>query len=939
MKFNRLVLALPALFSASFAAYSSEVPRPPTSFPAEIATPSVSDILNTATDGWPIAKGKWEKQYQSIITGNQYINGETFTRTYFPEQILYVEQNSYSLNNTIDSFQVTVRTGSVAIGNTVKGGIVNPTDATIVYRGFLALMDDSVAYDTVVENLGSISLNNDAKAYNTIVNSGGKMVVGARGYAQANLIDGGYLEQSVRSTSEIKDTIIVNGGEHWLYGGTATNTHVGSGSFQMTSGLALDTVLYDGAVQQVYSGSGKDGISDRNTTIYAGARQLVTSGISEDAKVYGSQVISGVDGTWANGDWTSNSNVRITGQTAKNATIYAGGEQRIQTGEAIGTQVYGLQIVSGKKGGWTGGQWVEQDGWIGQDQVATESTIYQGGVQRVEYYADANKTLIDGGSQFVNELGHISNTTINHGGESTIAYGAYSTGTLDVNNGSLTMEGGDLHSWTGSLGGKGAYATQVNLAGSDSLLYLQHNANTDVSEVTIESLANNGMVVYGRKDGSDSGKYSRLEIHDLTGSGTFVMNTNVTGGYGDFLNVSNSIDGAFNVRVMDSGQELRSGVAGANPYHLIYANGSVSDNFTLVNGSVDLGAYKYYLVQGDGVDGDNWYLSPQKNTVVPDPDPNPNPNPDPTPTPDPKPEISEGGKNAIAMANVTPTIWDGELSTLRTRLGDLRDNNTAQSGAWGKYITSRYRISTDNVGYKQDMNGVMLGGDRAIALENSRLLLGSMFSYTHSSLDARSSDGKVDSYALGFYGTWMHDNGYYLDGVLKANHFRTENSAQFNNGKTTAKDNTNGIGFSLEAGKHIKIDSYFVEPYVLASLFHGEKTGYRFSNDMKVKADSAESAKGEIGTTFGKSFLTEGGTLIKPYIRLAVSHEFKKNNDVIINDTERFSNDMSGTVGKYGVGLTTQLDNQWSAYAELNYAKGNHVETPYSGHLGVRYSF
>ncbi|SFC76457.1 outer membrane autotransporter barrel domain-containing protein, partial [Pragia fontium DSM 5563 = ATCC 49100] len=70
-----------------------------------------------------------------------------------------------------------------------------------------------------------------------------------------------------------------------------------------------------------------------------------------------------------------------------------------------------------------------------------------------------------------------------------------------------------------------------------------------------------------------------------------------------------------------------------------------------------------------------------------------------------------------------------------------------------------------------------------------------------------------------------------------------------------------------------------------------------------------------------------------------VSHEFQKNNDVIINDTERFSNDMSGTVGKYGVGLTAQLDNQWSTYGEINYSNGSHIETPYSGHLGIRYSF
>ena len=47
----------------------------------------------------------------------------------------------------------------------------------------------------------------------------------------------------------------------------------------------------------------------------------------------------------------------------------------------------------------------------------------------------------------------------------------------------------------------------------------------------------------------------------------------------------------------------------------------------------------------------------------------------------------------------------------------------------------------------------------------------------------------------------MHNSGYYVDGVLKANHFQNQNSAQFNDGKTTAKDNTNGIGFSVEGGK------------------------------------------------------------------------------------------------------------------------------------------
>ncbi|MEM8348647.1 autotransporter outer membrane beta-barrel domain-containing protein, partial [Morganella morganii] len=110
--------------------------------------------------------------------------------------------------------------------------------------------------------------------------------------------------------------------------------------------------------------------------------------------------------------------------------------------------------------------------------------------------------------------------TVENGGSSFIAYGAYSTGDLNVNDGSVTMEGGSLHSWTGALDGKGAYVTRLNLAGDNAFMYLKHNDTTSESEATIETLANNGTVVFGSSDGTDAGKYSRLQISDLTGSGT-----------------------------------------------------------------------------------------------------------------------------------------------------------------------------------------------------------------------------------------------------------------------------------------------------------------------------------------------------------------------------------------------------------------------------------
>lgn len=967
MKLNKLVLALPALLAVSLPTYSAEIPSEP--FKSKVDTPDVNAIMNNGitTDGWTIASDKWAQKYNSIITGNQYIHDKTMARTWFTGtaglQTLDVSNNSYSLNNVVDSIQLTFNDTSVAIGNVVKGGIVNPSDSTKIYRGFLSMTADSIAYDTIVEDQGSLTLNNRTKGYNTIVNSGGIFNVGASAYAQANYIDGGYMELKVFSTAVAEDTIVINGGQQIVYGGTAINSHIGSGSYQLASGLAQDTKLYDGAVQVVYAGSGGDFVSDRNTTVYSGARQIIQVGVSENAQVYGTQLITSIDTSWTGSDIETDAGYsqRGSGRTVKDATIYAGGVQHIQAGTAEDTKVYGLQLVNGRKGGWTNGQWNEVDQWMGIDQIARNSTIYAGGEQRVEFYADVFDTIVDGGSQHIGELGHAKDTTVQNGGSSYLAHGSYSTGTMDVVNGSLTMQGGDVHYWTNAnIGGKGAWASNVDLQTTDANLYIEHNSNTTESTVTIGSLINNGNVVFGRQDGSDAGSYSRLEVESLSGGGTFVMNTNINGGQGDFLNVSNSISGNFNVLVRDSGQELRSGtVPGVNPHHLIFANGSATDSFSLVNNYVDLGAYRYYLVQGEDTDADNWYLSPTLAPIDPPIDPpdggdnnggdnnggdnngggNNGGDGGGSVTPNPKPELSDGAKSVIAMANVTPTIWDGELSTLRTRLGDLRDNRSVQNGAWGKYITSRYRVSTDNVGYKQDMNGVMLGGDHAIELTDARLLIGGLFSYTHSELDSRSGDGKVDSYGLGVYTTWLHDSGYYLDGVLKGNYFRTENNPNFNGGKTSGKDNTTGFGASLEFGKHIKLESYFIEPYILGSAFRGGKTSYELDSGMKVKADTAQSLKTEIGTTFGKSFVLESGALIKPYARLAVSHEFQKNNDVIINDTERFSNDMSGTVGKYGVGFTAQLDNQWSTYAEINYSNGSHIETPYSGHLGIRYSF
>lgn len=795
-----------------------------------------------------------------------------------------------------------------------------PTDHSVAYnvvmeglssskRSSLQINEGTKAYNTTVGKFSTMEVRTAsrdgqrAEAYNTRVNEGGRLTVSYNSYAENNLIDGGELYLPVDNPgAETQSTIIQNGGTYTQNSGTATNNYItGAGSYHAVSGLALNNYIYDGGYQSVYV---NDRTGVKNTTIYAGGTQRVRSGTVEDTVVYGQQLVTNHSGDWKDGRWVEDSDPD---------------EEWGNDPAAINTQVMAGGVQN-----------------VGLNGKASDTTIYKDGLQLVGKYAEAATTLVDGGIQHVLAYGGTEGTTIRNGGQTILDYGAYSFYNLDVENGSLVMEGGDQHPWLSNFG-KGSYAQNVNLAGDNAYLYIRHNGDTSESVVTIDKLVNNGVTVFGEPGGSNTGRNSQLNIKELTGNGLFVMNTSLADGSGDFLSISDNTDGKFGVRVMDSGKALISNTTDPDRYHLIHAAGSQNDTFTMTNKSVDLGAYKYYLTQ-DKDSADEWYLSPTKETTPVDPDPKPEPEPKPDPKPE-LPDLSEPSKTAMMIANALPQIWRSELSTLRARLGELRNNPQVNLGVWSKVTGGRHNISNNEVAYRHDISGIVAGGDKMTELENGYLWSGVVAGYSHSSLKMDKNDGTINSYSLGVYTTWQHKSGIYVDGVVKANHFRSDYDASFNEGKTSANSNTSGIGFSVETGKYFEKENYFIEPYAMVAAFRGQGADYRYSNEMSIKADAARSFSGELGATFGKNFVLENGTQIKPYIRVAVNHEFLKNGDVELNKQGKRTNDMSGTTGKYGIGVDAKLNDNWAIYGEFNYANGSKQETPYSGFLGVNYRF
>lgn len=155
-----------------------------------------------------------------------------------------------------------------------------------------------------------------------------------------------------------------------------------------------------------------------------------------------------------------------------------------------------------------------------------------------------------------------------------------------------------------------------------------------------------------------------------------------------------------------------------------------------------------------------------------------------------------------------------------------------------------------------------------------------MAGHSNSDLDlSRGSSGTVKSYYLGAYTTWLDaDTGYYFDGVLKLNRFHNEAKVSMSDGaRAKGSYNTAGLGGSVEFGRHIKLDNnYFIEPYTQFSTVVIQSQDYGLDNGMQAEGDRTRSFLGKVGTTGGRNFTLDDGTVLQPYVRVAMAHEFAK---------------------------------------------------------------
>ncbi|WP_431194303.1 autotransporter outer membrane beta-barrel domain-containing protein [Pseudomonas viridiflava] len=403
--------------------------------------------------------------------------------------------------------------------------------------------------------------------------------------------------------------------------------------------------------------------------------------------------------------------------------------------------------------------------------------------------------------------------------------------------------------------------------------------------------------------------FHTLSLNELSGSGTFGMRVDLDNGVGDLINVNGQASGQFGLRVRNTGVEVIS--ADMQPLKVVHTEGGDAQ-FSLLGGRVDLGAYSYLLEQ----QGNDWFVVGRDKVISP------------------------STQSALALYSAAPAIWMSELSTLRSRMGEVRASG--QAGGWMRAYGSRLNATTsDGVDYRQKQSGLSLGADAPVEVSNGRLLVGVLGGYSTSDLDvSRGTTGKVASYYAGAYGTWLSDDGYYVDGVLKLNRFRNKaDVAMSDASKAKGNYSNTGVGGWVEAGRHIKLaDDYFLEPFAQLSSVVVQGQELRLDNGMKAKNARTRSVLGKVGTSLGRTVALKDGGVLQPYVRVAVAQEFSRRNEVKANDV-KFDNSLFGSRGELGAGVSVSLSERLKLHADVDYMKGQHIEQPWGANVGLRLTF
>ena len=370
----------------------------------------------------------------------------------------------------------------------------------------------------------------------------------------------------------------------------------------------------------------------------------------------------------------------------------------------------------------------------------------------------------------------------------------------------------------------------ITTTNQNTLLNLANLAMSDANVIMMDEPVTRSSVTASAEN------FITLTTNTLSGNGNFYMRTDMANHQSDQLNVTGQATGDFKIFVTDTGASPAAGDS-----LTLVTTGGGDAAFTLGNagGVVDIGTYEYTLLDNGN---HSWSLAENRAQITP------------------------STTDVLNMAAAQPLVFDAELDTVRERLGSVKGVNY-DTAMWSSAINTRNNVTTDaGAGFEQTLTGLTLGIDSRFSREESSTIRGLFFGYSHSDIGFdRGGKGNVDSYTLGPYAGWEHQNGAYVDGVVKVDRFANTIHCKMSNGATAFGDyNSNGAGAHVESGFRWVDGLWSVRPYLAFTGFTTDGQDYTLSNGMRADVGNTRILRAEAGTAVSYHMDLQNGTTLEP---------------------------------------------------------------------------
>ena len=418
---------------------------------------------------------------------------------------------------------------------------------------------------------------------------------------------------------------------------------------------------------------------------------------------------------------------------------------------------------------------------------------------------------------------------------------------------------------------------------------------------------------------------------NLSGSGTFNLNTNIAENKSDKIVVKGSAEGNHKIGVTNQGANVANGKV-----TLVETNGgNAAFSLTNPNNRVDLGAYQYFLTK----EGNNWVLvhsqkaldsTSSVETNVPDNTgsnnaASNNPNvPDYTSIPK-KPLLTNLSNIQVSLRQAQLLLVEDDLTSIHQRLGEVK--NGEKGNVWVRNVNSHQKLGalstgkSETSGFKQNVHSLQVGADTAVT---DNLRVGGFVGRSQANVDFNGDygDGKVRSNSVGLYAAYLADNGIYVDNIVKYSRLHA-------NSDHTEKRHYNAYTISSELGKRFSlVNDWTITPQAQLAWTH---------ISSQENEDSLSSVYSRIGLRVAKGFALSNGWNLQPYAE--VNAITSKNRSSKIHYTNS-ALDVASSRGRFesAVGLNAGFANHRFGL-EVSRADGKNFDKPYAIQAVYRYQW